>query len=87
LCEFCEHRSPPIPLIAVGERWEATAYAKSLAIAQPLLPRRASMSCGAVGRMRLRSMAPKMVLPILLSVRGSQGSQRKLRSLATRFTP
>jgi hypothetical protein len=25
LCEFCEHRSPPIPLIAVGERWEATA--------------------------------------------------------------
>jgi hypothetical protein len=24
LCEFCEHRSPPIPLIAVGERWEAT---------------------------------------------------------------
>jgi len=25
LCEFREHRSPPIPLIAVGERWEATA--------------------------------------------------------------
>jgi hypothetical protein len=24
LFEFCEHRSPPIPLIAVGERWEAT---------------------------------------------------------------
>jgi hypothetical protein len=25
-CEFCEHRSPPIPLLAVGgERWETTA--------------------------------------------------------------
>jgi hypothetical protein len=26
LCEFCEHRSPPVPLLAVGgERWETTA--------------------------------------------------------------
>jgi len=35
LCDFCKHRSPPVPLIAAGERWQAFGQKVPLVIAQP----------------------------------------------------
>jgi hypothetical protein len=35
LCDFCKHRSPPVPLIAAGERRQAFVQKVPLVAAQP----------------------------------------------------
>jgi len=35
LCDFCKHRSPPVPLIAAGEHWQAFVQKVPLVAAQP----------------------------------------------------
>ena len=49
-CDFCKHRSPPVPLSAVGRALAAIAYEGSFTIAQPLQPRPALIGRGVSGR-------------------------------------
>jgi hypothetical protein len=64
---LCEHRSPFVcELAAAGERWEGADQLRSLAIAQPLLPRARFVYDSARPLVEGR-VSSRVVLPICLS--------------------